>query len=383
MGGERFNPRMFRHQRGILVAALWAVNAIACVATNRVGPERQRATWPAYLGTAGHDASAAERLSPDPQPEWRTPVGRAVRGSPAPAESVVVVGTAERTVVLLDRRTGAVIWRVGVGGTIHGGPLFDGTRIFVATEHSPDGRVYAIDLATGKRRWETDAGSVEAPLALEPDALYAGNEEGVVYRLQLADGHAQWKRGLSGAVRAAPVPTPDGIAVATTDDTLYLLDPATGGVIRRLGTPGAVLSAPARDGHRLFLATTAGRLLEVDTPDFTVRWNIAVGDGVYGAPALAHDTVYVLTRAGALWSVPAGAPDHAHSVDLGIDALAGPTPTADGILVGGVTGEVLLVDAGGTIKWRAQVDGPIETPPLVFDGQLLVAGGHGDLRAYR
>jgi len=49
-----------------------------------------------------------------------------------------------------------------------------------------------------------------------------------------------------------------------------------------------------------------------------------------------------------------------------------------------VSGEVLLVDPGpGSIRWRVQLDGPIEEPPLVRDRQLVVISGRGDIHAYR
>jgi hypothetical protein len=72
------------------------------------------------------------------------------------------------------------------------------------------------------------------------------------------------------------------------------------------------------------------------------------------------------------------------SHDLGIVATAGPTPLASGVLVGSVSGEVLLVDrSNGAILWRAQVAGPIEEPPLVRERQLVVVGGRGNIHSYR
>src|SRR2546426_10307245 len=90
--GQRVDAMGLRHRRGILVAALWAVNATACVAyvpPSKLGPARQESGWPAYLGSARHDAGADEALFADPRPLWHTDVGRAVRGSPALGETGV------------------------------------------------------------------------------------------------------------------------------------------------------------------------------------------------------------------------------------------------------------------------------------------------------
>jgi outer membrane protein assembly factor BamB len=372
------------------VAAWCTVNAIACTAYSpaaaKLTPERQETPWTVYLGTPQHDASAAETLSADPRPRWRAAVTRAVRGCPALGERIIAVGTVDRQVVLLNRATGRVLWRVRLQGTIRAGPLLDRDRVYAGTEASPDGRVYALNLKDGRVLWSTRTGSVEASLALDHDTLYAATEPGVVLRLATADGKVVWRRRLSGAVRVPPVPTPDGLAVATTADTLFLLDRATGAVRQRLATAGAVLGGPALgpDGKDLYFGTTGGHVVAVRLPQLSVTWDVAAGDAIFGAPALARDTVYALARNGTLWLIPRTDAAGARSLPLGIVATAGPTPLARGVLAASVSGEVVLVDpASGRIGWRVQLDGPIEQPHLVRDGDLVVVGGRGDIHTYR
>ncbi len=369
------------------MAALWAVNAMACtpyVPPARLGPLRQETAWPAYLGTPRHDACAAESLNADPRPLWTTDVGRAVRGSPAFGETVIVVGVADRIVALVDRATGQALWRTRVDGTIAGGPLLETERVYVATEATPEAKIYALRLRDGQPIWSTRTESVVAPLALDGDTLYAATETGLVLRLETERGRVTWSRRLPGAVRGGPVPTPAGLAVATTSDTLFLLDRASGAVRARLPTPGAVLATPALDtgGTRLYLGTAAGHLLAVDLPALGIAWDLRAGDALYGAPAVAHDTVYALARNGTLWIVPADSVARARSFALDLTATAGPMPTASGVL--GVSGAVLLVDPGsGATRWQVQLDGPIEQPPLVRDRQLVVVAGRGDIHSYR
>jgi outer membrane protein assembly factor BamB len=370
------------------VAGFWAVNATACatsyVPPSKLGPTRQDAGWLAYLGTPRHDACVTESLAADPRPLWHTGVGRAVRGSPALGETVIVVGVADRVVALVDRATGQALWRARVSGTIDGGPLLDADRIYVATEATPDARVYAVRLRDGGTIWSTRTDGIVAPLALDGDTLYAATEGGTVLRLDTGDGKVVWRRRLAATVRAAPVPTSEGIVVATTADTVYLLERATGRVRGRLATPGAVLAAPALDGTRLYAGTTAGRLLAIELPALTVAWDLPAGDAVFGALAVARDTVHALARNGTLWLVPTHAPSAARSLALGITATAGPTPLASGVLVAGISGEVLLIDPRtGAILWRVELDGPIEQPPLVRDHELIVVAGRGAVHAYR
>ena len=368
------------------MAGLFTVNAIvgSCAPTVRVGPARQESPWTAYLGTPRHDAAARETVNDDPRPVWHIGVGRAVRGSPALAEAVLAVGTADKYVVLIDRTSGDVLWRSRLDGTIRSGPLLDEDRLYVGSEAQPDGRVYALRLRDGKVLWRARTGSVAAPLAFDGDALYAGTEEGFALRLELERGSIQWRTPLHGAVRAGPVVTAFGLVVATTADILYLLDLTTGAILQRLDLPGSVIGTPASDGHRVYLGTMNGLIVAVDVRSWLTIWDRPAGDAVYGAPAVVADTLFVLTRDGRLWVIPVDNPDSAISQPLAIAATAGPTPLASGVLVGSVSGEVLLVDPrSGAIRWRAQVAAPVEEPPLVQNRQVVVVGGHGNIHTYR
>lgn len=368
------------------MAVLWAVNAIAtaCVPVVKPGPARQELDWPAYLGTPRHDAAATETLNQDPRPLWRIAIGRGVRGSPALGESVMAVGTADRNLALIDRANGEVLWRQRVEGAIRAGPLLDEDRLYAATEDQPDGRVYAVRLRDGKELWRTRLGSVAAPLAFDGEALYAATETGTVARLDPETGKVAWRRAVAGAVRAGPVVTPAGVVVATTSDTVFLLDRPTGTIAVRRAVPGTILGTPATDGQRLYAGTMSGVVLAISLPDLAIEWQHEAGDAVYGAPALVGDTLYVLARHGRLWMIPVRAPAQATSHALNIVATAGPTPLVTGVLVGSVSGEMLLIDrVTGTILWRAEVAAPIEEPPLVRDRQVVVVGGRGNIHAYR
>ena len=360
-----------------------AVNATACPPPTRSGPDRDPTPRTADADTASYPA-LAESLAPEPVVQWTRRAGRAVRGAPAVGRDVIVVGAVDRTVVLLERETGAVIWRTRVSGTIRAGPLLRGDRVYVATERTPSSHVYALNLRDGRPAWRQPTGGVSAPLALDGDALYAGTDQGTVLRLSAHAGTVGWQRRLGGSIRAAPVPTPRGVAIVTTADTLYLLDPSTGGVRAQRATPGVVLGTPATDGRSLYVATVRGVVQAVSLTGLEPAWEVTLPDAVFGAPVLVADTLVVLARDGTLALIPVAAPDARRTLSLGRPTIAGPTVTRAGILVGTVAGEVLCLDpATGAIRWQTRLAGPIESAPAVRDGQLVVVGGRGDVHVYR
>jgi outer membrane protein assembly factor BamB len=337
-----------------------------------------------YLGSPAHDRSAATRIDVAPKPGWHSSPGREIRGAPAAGKGVLAVGTTDKLVVLLGTDSGQVLWDHRVNGTIRGGPLLTDSLVYVATEESPSGRVYALEMRTGRVLWDTRTGSVAAAMSLTKDRLFAGAESGIVMALDPDTGGVLWRRQLTGAVRAAPVPTSAGLVVITTSDSLYLLDPATGAVRRRRGAPGPVLATPAADSAHIYLGTVTGILADVDPATLDTVWTRNVGAGIYGAPAIARDTLFAVTRAGRLVSVPLATPAAAHEVDLNLVTVAGPTPLANGVVVADVGGVVRCVDPGtGAEHWRVTIPGRIDEPPLVWEGLLILIGSRGQVVSYK
>jgi len=366
------------------VAVLGAVNASACAPVIRHGPDRQSVLWPVYLGSPAHDISAMARMDTAPKAGWHRSAGREIRGAPAVGQGVIAVGNTEKTVVLLGSDSGQVLWDRRLSGTLRGGPLLTADRVYAATEESPTGRVYALEMRTGKVAWSVKTGGITASLTLGKGRLYAGTESGFVIAIDADSGVVRWRRHLSGAVRAAPVLTTTGLFVVTTSDSLYLLDLATGDVRHRVPAPGPVLATPASDSARVYLATASGILAAIDPATLDTVWTRNLGAGVYGSPALARDTLYALTRNGRLVTVPLATPRTEHSVELGIIAVAGPTPLATGVLVADVAGVVRCVDPlTGTERWRVTVPGPVEQPPLVRDGLLVIIGDRGQVVTFK
>jgi outer membrane protein assembly factor BamB len=352
------------------------------MSVQRFAPTVQERSWRAYLGGPTHAPPDGDSLADDPQPVWRVDVGRGIAGTPALTEELVIVAQVDRQVAVLERATGTVIWRRRLPTPPGTGPLVDGDRIFVATQEAA-GRVHALRLRTGRGAWSAPIGDVVAPLLLDDSTVVAAATTGTVAAFGVG-GTRLWRIRLPGAVRAAPVAVPAGIAVAATCDSLYLLDRRSGAVRRRLALRGSAVAAPALADSTLLVGTTGGDLLAVDAARLEVRWRHHLGGSAVGAVAAWRGAAWVLTDAGVLWRVPLGAPEAATHVATGVVARAGPLPSASGVLLAGVDGELLLVDpATGARRWSARLQAPLVQPPLLDGRFLIVAGLRGDLVAFR
>ena len=147
--------------------------AIACVlagvlAWSVAASPLAAADWPMYRGDAGRSACAAEPLPAKLKLLWRYES----RNRPEPAWRG------------MDTRM-TFDWAYQ--------PVVAGGRLFFGS--SADGKVYALDAATGVEQWTFFTG---APIRFAPaawkDRLFVASDDGYLYCLAASDGRVLWKR---------------------------------------------------------------------------------------------------------------------------------------------------------------------------------------------
>jgi outer membrane protein assembly factor BamB len=257
----------------------------------------------------------------------------------------VVVGTRDGWLHAYDPE-GARLWDFETTGTFDAPPRIDGDAVYCG---SSDGRLYAIELATGKLRWKYEAqeevgttpvvaGGVVLAMTLQDSliavdaktgtwkwhhrretregfsirgaaaALTAGGlalgaySDGTVAALDLLTGAVKWERKVAPAADFMDV---DGLRVqggrlyaAAFSGAVYGLDVETGRQEWELKTPGATRLAL---GGGLLVAVTTTQVIGVAPQDGTVRWTLPLGGVPSGDPVVASGIAVVPNTKGLLW----------------------------------------------------------------------------------
>lgn len=355
------------------------VNATACAPRRLEMPASDPGGWSQPLGTGTRAPSADEAVPDDPAAWWRANLGRAASGPPVMGDAVIVALGYDRYLVALDLADGARLWRSRLNAPGAASPLVAGDRIYAASG-GHDGRLYGYTLR-GRKLWERRMGFITAPLALVDSLVIAATETGVVTASAASSGQVRWVRQLSQAARAGVVPVPGGLLVAT-DDSVFRLNPASGQIEARAALPGAPVAAAAFQGDTVVATTADGQVTTFRSDDLAALWSLDLGAAVFGGPAVARDSVFVVSVRGVLWRIPLGDPERADGIPIGAAVRAPPSPVRDGVLIGTLGGEILLV-RGDSIMPQFRVEGPIEQPVVVRDGTMYVVDGRGRLHAWR
>jgi hypothetical protein len=359
------------------------IATVACVATFRDVPRGGVNEWRDYLGGPTRAPSAGERVDSAPRIAWLAEAGRGIDGAPAVGERVTIVTSADRWVYALDTRSGDLLWRFRGPDAFGVGAVMGAGIVFAATE-TGDGVVVAIDLFTGKRRWQARLGRVNAPFALRDSTLYVVTQAGLLYALDARTGAIRWSR-VAASSRAGPLVTESFIAVASVSDSIFVFARASGRQLARAGLPVGVIAPLAAWGDSTaVVASPAGALIAVGLPDGAVRWRVNTGDPVVGSPAVDADTVYAVTAACALWRIPAGGPPDGSPTRLGCRTRAGPTLLRNGVLVATVGGTLQLHDREGRQRhWSVDIGGEFRHPAIIQHGQIVIAPILGDVVSLR
>jgi outer membrane protein assembly factor BamB len=353
-----------------LVLLLGTVNA-GCA-----GPG-QAPAGPAPLATeSGAPGSGA------PVQVWRAKAGRRLTGRLVVEDSTIYGAGMDRKVYAMDLATGQRRWASRLGGLIGGGVLVLGDTVLAATSR-PEGRITALAGRTGRRIWRTRTGPVSAPLSLIAGTLVAETQRGDVIGLDPATGRIRWRRKL-GPARVAAVAADSGTMIVATVDSLFRLAAADGKVAVRVRSPGAVVSPWLERPGSFVAGTTDSLVVAVDRSTLRPLWQVRLDAPVLSSPAASGDTLFAATRRGSLYRISGGAaPVAERVVELGWPVTA-PVRVMDGlVLLGGADGTLRALHPDGREAWRLQLRWPIELGPQPLADGLLAVGGDGDLHRYR
>jgi outer membrane protein assembly factor BamB len=205
---------------------------------------------------------------------WEAPMSGATMsdGTPAVADGRVYVGneTADR-VIAYDAATGARLWTAAarLGGWQDAAPVAAGGRVFIGSNNA----VIARDAVTGADLWihrSADASYIpqnatpSAP-AVAGDTLYMGFPDGRVTALDAATGAVVWSVRLPGQVYRGGVLSPpavsgDTLYVGANNGFLYALDRHTGAQLSSFEIGTWVASGPAISGNALLAGAWDGNL---------------------------------------------------------------------------------------------------------------------------
>ncbi|NGZ05610.1 MAG: PQQ-binding-like beta-propeller repeat protein [Magnetococcales bacterium] len=257
-----------------------------------------------YLGTFQGHVVRVDRQSGEIV--WKSGVGAPVTGGVGIDAVRVYAGTEQGVMVALDRTTGVELWRTQMNTSVDSAPLaVDGKVIFLTL----DNRTHALDANTGRKLWvhSTPAEQLVVMGSSTPSSadglLFIGYSSGEVFALRLADGQKVWSdnlRVLGGSGELDQIQDVDA-AVVFSDDSGPRLAARRAFAVNHQGRVVAYLTSngnriwekrvsavqqPLWFKGQLFIADMEGQIMALSSDDGVELWRVRLSDGLLSSPVM-------------------------------------------------------------------------------------------------
>lgn len=347
---------------------------------------------PAFRGNPDHPSVYdAKPLHNPPQLKWKFSAKGQILSSPAVANGVLYIGSADHRLYAIDSGTGALKWEFKTGSSVASSPaVLDGVVYF----SSYDGSVYALSAVDGKLRWKFETkgerrfaakhlhGSLPVAETM-PDpfdvylsspliwkgALYVGSGDGNVYSLNASTGSLNWKFQTGDVVHASPIISNGVLYIGSWDSYFYALDASSGKEKWRFKTGedhdiynqvGIQSSAVVADGI-VYFGCRDSKLYAVDTESGKQRWVYDnKGSWVIASPLVHGGKLYFETSdSGMFRALDAKTGAEIFSMKFsGWPTFSSPIIAGDMFYLGSLSGKLFAIDLSQRkILWEFLTDG--------------------------
>jgi outer membrane protein assembly factor BamB len=406
--GEAPGPHTIEVQVADDGGVRWTESATFSTA-RRLAPPRPGADWPLFHANPQHTGVATDVLPPSLRLAWshRTP-GTILTSSPAIVDGRVYVGTRDENgtehngVRAVDFATGRRLWRFKTEAQVQASPAVSDGLVFASTVR---GTLYALEAATGVKRWERTVGGEEVNrgwMYFSPTAsdgvvyqAYTTADGGGVLALDAATGTERWNSrpaSFNNWMSEGSAVVQDGrVYVIGQNGWVFALDTASGALLwSQRPAGGWVHSMPSVAEGRLFAGFQHGILVALDAITGAELWRYTSTDPTYifgnaigSSPAVDGDTVFMGFHDGNVTALDAqtGTPRWSHRTGGGI--ISSPAVSGDTVYVGSNDGHLYAFEkASGNLRWRYEIGAWVASSPAVSGTGLVVGAFDGNLYGF-
>lgn len=339
--------------------------------------------WP--MGRANPQGTGA---TPDELPEqlellWQVDVdGLGFDAGPIIADGKVFANDHDGRVLALDLATGKEVWRLELETGFVATPAFHDGKLFTGDY---DGNLRALDAATGKELWVYEAGQeIDAsPNFFEGSVLFT-SQNGTLYSVSQDKGELLWQYETGDQLQCGATLAGTKTFLGGCDALLHVVDVKTG---KAIGEPFPIDaptgSTPSVLGDQVFVPTYAGEIFSFKLPSEKPVWRIKdpkLSDEFKNSVAVADGLAVGTGRNKRVFAIDVESGEQKWVKILRKRSDASPIIAGKSVIIAAADGRIIRYDLqSGEEKWMFEVKGAFLGSPAVADGKLVLTNDRGSI----
>ena len=352
----------------------------------------QKTSWASFRHDLSQTGVASTKLPEKLEKLWEVTLGDQIVATAAIVGDFVYVPCLSGELVCLERATGNKLWAYKTVENVapntfapgfKSSPTVTADAIYLGDE---DGVLHAINRQSGKGLWKFTTGAeIFSSAAIYEEKIIFGSYDNFLYGLNM-DGSLAWKYGTQGYVHCAPA-VADGVTfIAGCDEHLRTIDVKSGEQRHELKLETYLIASPAIVGDFLYVGTYASEVVAVNWKTQTVAWRYRSKHGEYPF----HSSAAVTEK----YVVIGGRDKYIHGIDRetgkGVWTFptrnrvdSSPAVVGDRVFVGSNDGNLYELNiADGKERWKFNAGQPISAGPAIGEGVLVVGSESRDGKVY-
>ena len=347
--------------------------------------------WPMHRGGPTLVGRATSDAPKKPTLKWTFKTGKPIAGGAAIVAGRAYFGGNSGVFYCVNMSDWKEVWRFTTESMFEAIPLvLDG----VCYVGAADGRLYALDAATGKKKWEpfetADKILASASWARDPASdkkwILVGSYDFSFYALDATSGKQIWKVETENFINSTPSVTADGFALfGGCDAQMHVVSLKEQKEVRKLDAEAYVPASAAAVGSMIYFGSDSRKVYAFDVGNEKPVWTYRDRNFSYfSSPAVNDETVFIGGRDKRLHAIDRKTGEARWTFATKGDVDSSPVLCRDGALVfGGMDGRLYCVESGtGKERWSYEIGSDIASSPAVSNGLIVIGANDGNVYCF-
>jgi len=351
---------------------------LACiVALPAFAQDNAAADWPLFRGNSAQSGVAKCALPETLAKLWSFKTEDGIQGSPVIMKDTIFVGALDGNLYALDLATGKKKWAYH-GVAMKAAPAVRDGAVYIG---DIEGNFHCVDAASGKKRWTLAThGQIASPANFAGDKILFGSYDHHLYCVT-TEGKIVWQFKTKEKIHGSPAIVDDHVLVGGCDQSLHVIDLATGNKIATITLGSHCGASVAVRGQHAYIGNMDSKFLALDWKKGEMLWRFEGkrGGAFYSSAAVTDEFVVAGSQDKHVraWQRTTGKEVWAFATRGRVDSS--PVVVGQRVIVGSLDGNLYLLDLAGGGELARFALGPIPGSPAVCSQGIAVATFGGEV----